>query len=128
VLSQFERLVIFLFENIKARHVAFSQSENLRMLIKRRMVSSEWGRRRDHSPFAVGRKTGQDEARLRRRRLGRSAAERPDCPLPREQGLENAQNGKGQLLAEVGMDLGSAPLSLGVSAAFMGGSICMPLV
>ena len=27
--------------------------------------------------------------------LGRSAAARPDCPLPAEQGLENAQNGKG---------------------------------
>src|SRR5271155_4972947 len=27
--------------------------------------------------------------------LGRSAAERPECPLPAEQGLENAQNGKG---------------------------------
>jgi hypothetical protein len=26
--------------------------------------------------------------------------------------LENAQNGKGQLLAEVGMDLGSTPRSL----------------
>jgi hypothetical protein len=30
--------------------------------------------------------------------------------------LENAQNGKGQLLAEVGMDLGSAPRSLGIGA------------
>jgi len=30
--------------------------------------------------------------------LGRSAAARPDCPLPSEQALENAQNGKGQLL------------------------------
>jgi hypothetical protein len=27
--------------------------------------------------------------------LGRSAAERPECPSPSEQGLENAQNGKG---------------------------------
>ena len=27
--------------------------------------------------------------------LGRSAAARPDCPLPSEQVLENAQNGKG---------------------------------
>ena len=35
--------------------------------------------------------------------------------------LENAQNGKGQLLAEVGMDLGSAPRSLGIGAE-MGGS------
>ena len=26
---------------------------------------------------------------------GRSAAARPDCPLPAEQGLENAQNGEG---------------------------------
>jgi hypothetical protein len=26
---------------------------------------------------------------------GRSAAERPECPSPSEQGLENAQNGKG---------------------------------
>ena len=27
--------------------------------------------------------------------LGRFAAERPECPSPSEQGLENAQNGKG---------------------------------
>jgi hypothetical protein len=27
--------------------------------------------------------------------IGRSAAARPDCPLPAEQALENAQNGKG---------------------------------
>ena len=27
--------------------------------------------------------------------LGRSTAERPECPSPSEQGLENAQNGKG---------------------------------
>jgi hypothetical protein len=27
--------------------------------------------------------------------LGRSAAERPESPPPSEQGLENAQNGKG---------------------------------
>jgi hypothetical protein len=34
--------------------------------------------------------------------------------------LENAQNGKGQLLAEVGMDLGSAPRSLGIGAEMRG--------
>jgi hypothetical protein len=39
-----------------------------------------------------------------------------DCPLSSAQGLENAQNGKGWLLAEVGMDLGSAPRSLGPGA------------
>ncbi len=53
------------------------------------------------------RKTGGKENR--RGGLGRSAAERPERTSP-EQGFENAQNGKGQLLAEVGMDLGSAPL------------------
>jgi len=34
--------------------------------------------------------------------------------------LENAQNGKGQLLAEVGMDLGSTPRSLGIGAEMRG--------
>jgi len=47
--------------------------------------------------------------------LSRSAAERPERTSP-EQGLENAQNGKGWLLAKVGMRLGSAPRSLDVGA------------
>ena len=34
--------------------------------------------------------------------------------------LENAQNGKGQLLAEVGMDMGSPPRSLGIGAECAG--------
>ena len=39
-----------------------------------------------------------------------------DCPLSSAQVLENSQNGKGWLLARVGMDLGSAPRSLGLGA------------
>jgi hypothetical protein len=45
----------------------------------------------------AGRNTGGDA-------LGRSAAERPERTSP-EQVFENAQNGKGQLLAKVGMRL-----------------------
>jgi hypothetical protein len=41
-----------------------------------------------------------------------------DRPLRSGQALENAQNGKGWLLAEVGMDLGSAPLSLASDPRF----------
>jgi hypothetical protein len=41
MLSWFENLVIFLFENIKVCHVAFSHSERLRMTDKAQMVSSE---------------------------------------------------------------------------------------
>jgi len=62
-----------------------------------------------HSLFAIG-ASGAGDA------LGRSAAHSPDCPSPAEQVLENAQNGKGWLLAEVGMDLGSAPRSLRIGA------------
>ena len=60
--------------------IAFSHSERLRMLIGgERMVSSEWRmgdaeRTIRHSPFAI---------------------QRPDCRLPAEQVLEDAQNGKG---------------------------------
>src|SRR5271168_1617306 len=41
------------------------------------------------------------------------SADRPRCPLSSEQGLENAQNDKGELLARVGIDLGSAHVRLG---------------
>jgi hypothetical protein len=60
------------------------------------MMSCEWRmgdveRTIRHSPFAI--------------RLSASG-----LPLSAKQVLENAQNGKGTLLAGVGMDLGSAPL------------------
>jgi len=51
MLSWFENLVIFLFENIKVCHVAFSHSERLRMTDKAQMVSSEW--RIANGPFAI---------------------------------------------------------------------------
>src|SRR5271154_2545343 len=47
------------------------------LLIRGRMVSSEWGRRRNRPggfPFAI-------RHSLLRATLGRSAAERPECPL-----------------------------------------------
>jgi hypothetical protein len=74
--AQFENPMISLSENIKVGHDYFTRSERLRMLVKRRMVSSEWrmGRRADLSLFAY---------------------QRPESPLPAEQVLENAQNGKG---------------------------------
>jgi len=55
-----------------------------------RIANGEWGRRTDHSLFAY---------------------QRLDFPLRATQVLENAQNGKGFLLAAVGMDLGSTPRS-----------------
>jgi len=61
-------------------------------------------------------------ARCFRRRCACSAsslARSPERTSP-EQGLENAQNGKGQLWAKVGMRLGSAPRSLGVGAVLQG--------
>jgi hypothetical protein len=54
MLPQFENPMISLSENIKVDHDYFTRSERLRMLIKRRMVSTEWrmGRRADLSLFA----------------------------------------------------------------------------
>jgi hypothetical protein len=69
--------------------IIFSRSERLRMLIRRRMVGSE-------------------------ERMGT-----PNGPFDIRYVLENAQNGKGYLLAGVGMDLGSAPRSLGVGAILL---------
>jgi hypothetical protein len=52
MLSQFESLMIFLFENIKMGHVIFSRSERLRILI---VVSSEWRIGTPKRPFAYQR-------------------------------------------------------------------------
>src|SRR5271156_5713572 len=42
-----------------------------------------------------------------------------NAPCRVRQVLENAKNGKGWLLAKVGMDLGSTPLSLGLGAVLL---------
>ena len=42
MLPQFENSMIFIFEHTEVCHIYFSHSERLRMLIERRMVSSEW--------------------------------------------------------------------------------------
>ena len=94
--SQFENpMMISLFENNNVCHDCFSHSERLRMLIRGewRVANGEWGRRTDHSLFAIGKAAGTKPAGAGDA-LGRSAA-MPDCPLSSEQGLENAQNDKG---------------------------------
>ena len=72
--SQFENpMMISLFENNKVCHDYFSHSERLRILIrgKWRVANGEWGRRTDHSPFAIrywkGRR-GRNRGRRRRPR------------------------------------------------------------
>jgi hypothetical protein len=84
------------------------------------MASSEWRMGTPNGPFAIRHSLLETPAGTKPAgagdALGRSAM-MPDCPLSSEQGLENAQNDKGWLLARVGIDLGSASRSLGVGAA-----------
>jgi hypothetical protein len=49
MLPQFENLMISIFENIKVCHDYFSSSRRIAHVDKRRMVSSECGRRTDRS-------------------------------------------------------------------------------
>ena len=111
---KFEDPMIFIFENAKACHDSFSRSERLHMSDRRLMVSSEWRMGTPDGPFAI-----RYSPACAGDGLGRSAADSPDCPSPAEQVLKNAQNGKGWLLAGVGMDLGSAPRSLWLGAVLL---------
>ena len=113
-LPQFENLRIFPFDNTKVCHNPLYIQKGMCMID----VASRPPPFSGSSTASLGAMRGPSRAwgfQLGRVAHGR-ATPRPirrsvsDRPLRSGQALENAQNGKGWLLAGVGMDLGSAPI------------------